>query len=202
MTLLREELVTAEIAAARHHIREVGANNHGPMVKKFLAEVGLPEGYAWCDAFESFEEHAVAGRRLPIESASVWQTHETARDLGWLVGPNMSRKLFPAAHGRDPRPCRGDLVLYDFNGDGRTDDHIGIVVARKVIAGGYRLTTVEGNTGDASAADGDGVYLRERDVSRAECSYVRIPECARAPKPVSKKPAASAGGSSKLKEAL
>jgi hypothetical protein len=28
--LLREKLVRAELAAARNHIREVGANNHGP----------------------------------------------------------------------------------------------------------------------------------------------------------------------------
>ena len=51
----RERLVRAEIAAAKSKIREVGGNNHGPAVKRFLAEVGLPEGYAWCDAFQSYE---------------------------------------------------------------------------------------------------------------------------------------------------
>lgn len=157
--LLREKLVRAEIAAAKHHIREVGANNHGPAVKRFLSEVGLPEGYAWCDAFQSYEEHAAAGRRLPIESASVWQTYTSARTLGWLT----------------PVPARGDLVLYDFNGDGRTDDHIGIVVACTNVPGGYKLNTVEGNTGDGSVADGDGVYLRTRVVSKRSVAFVRIP---------------------------
>ena len=37
--LLREKLVQTELAAARLGIREVGGNNHGPWVKKFLAEV-------------------------------------------------------------------------------------------------------------------------------------------------------------------
>jgi len=157
--LLREKLVRAEVAAAHERIREVGANNHGPQVKRFLAEVGLPEGYAWCDAYQSYEEHAVAGHRLPIESASVAQTYATARTLGWTV----------------QRPQRGDLVLYDFDGDGQCDDHIGIITSVTVIGGGFELHTVEGNTGDGSAADGDGVYLRVRRVKRGTAAYVRIP---------------------------
>jgi hypothetical protein len=168
--LLREKLVDAELAAARAHIREVGPNNHGPEVKKFLAEVGLPEGYAWCDAFQSYEEHAAAGHRLPIESASVWTTYVTASQLHWLL---------PAA----ATPARGDLVLYDFDGNGQTNDHIGIVVAAKAAPGCWKLNTVEGNTGDASAADGDGVYLRTRLVQRSSVRFVRIPGTVADPKP-------------------
>jgi CHAP domain-containing protein len=160
--LLREKLVEAEVAAAALGIHEVGGNNQGPWVKKFLAEVGLPEGYAWCDAFQSYEEHGVAGRRLPIESASVGQTYATAKQLGWVVTP----------------PARGDLVCYDFDGDGQCDDHIGIVV--KVLSLGPVLTlqTVEGNTSSGvagSQADGDGVYLRRRVVSAKAVAFVRIP---------------------------
>lgn len=158
--LLREKLVQAELAAAKLGIREVGGNNHGPWVKKFLAEVGLPEGYAWCDAFQSYEEHAVFGKRLPIESASVAQTYAFARNVGWVVSS----------------PARGDLVLYDFDGDGQTDDHIGIVTRVVTTGGGlYTLQTVEGNTGDGSAADGDGVYVRTRIVRTSSVAFVRIP---------------------------
>lgn len=167
--LLREKLVRAEIAAAKLGIHEVGGNNQGPWVKKFLAEVGLPQGYAWCDAFQSYEEHAAAGRRLPIESASVIQTYNEARMLGWLV----------------KRPFRGDLVLYDFNGDGRTDDHIGIVErvdhlpsTHGKLFGFYVLTTVEGNTSSGksgSQSEGDGVYIRTRIVRPSTVSFVRIP---------------------------
>lgn len=158
--LIRSKLVKVELAAAKLGIKEVGANNHGPWVKKFLAEVGLPEGYAWCDGFQSFEEHQAAGHRLPIESASVGQTYEFARRLGWLV----------------ERPLKGDLVLYNFGGGMPPHDHIGLVVKVLSIGGGYwTLHTVEGNTGDQNAADGDGVYLRTRVVRKSSVAFVRIP---------------------------
>lgn len=160
--LLREKLVDTEVAAAKLGIHEVGGNNHGPWVKKFLAECGLSEGYAWCDAFQSYEEHGVAGHRLPIESASVGQTYATAKQLGWVVS----------------QPARGDLVCYDFDGDGQFDDHIGIVV--KVLALGPFITlqTVEGNTSSGaggSQGDGDGVFLRRRVVSAKSVAFIRIP---------------------------
>jgi hypothetical protein len=31
-------------------VREVGKNNHGLWVKRFLNACGLPEGFAWCAA--------------------------------------------------------------------------------------------------------------------------------------------------------
>ena len=174
--LLRERLVQNELAATKLGIREVGANNHGPWVKKFLAEVGLPEGYAWCDAFQSFEMEGAAGHKLPIESASVLQTYATGQKLGWAV----------------TKPARGDLVCYDFNGDGRFDDHIGLVV--RVLGLGPMLTleTVEGNTDSGvtgSQGDGDGVFLRRRVVSAKSVGFIRIPgEVADPVAPVKPKP--------------
>jgi len=160
--LLREKLVQCELAAAKLGIHELGGDNHGPWVKKFLAVVGLPEGYAWCDAFQSFEMEGAAGHKLPIESASVGQTYATAQKLGWLAS----------------RPARGDLVCFDFDADGQFDDHIGLVV--KVLGLGPMLTlqTVEGNTSSGeggSQANGDGVYLRRRVVSAKRVAFVRIP---------------------------
>lgn len=167
--LIREKLVRAELAAASQHIREVGGNNRGPEVKKFLAEVGLPEGYAWCDAFQSYEEHAAAGKRLPIESASVGVTYGVALKLGWTVD----------------RPRRGDLVLYDFDGNGQANDHIGVIVrvlhlpgTKGTLFGRYLLRTVEGNTGSGQAGsqtDGDGVYVRTRSVTPKSVRFIRIP---------------------------
>lgn len=158
--LVRNRLVTLELAAAKLGIKEVGANNHGPWVKKFLAEVGLPEGYAWCDAFQSYEEHKAAGFKLPIESASVGGTVAMAHKLGWIV----------------QRPYRADLVAYNFGGGMPPHDHIGLVVKVLSIAGAYwKLQTVEGNTGDQNAADGDGVYLRTRLVRKNSVEFIRIP---------------------------
>lgn len=161
--LIRQKMLAAALAAERAGVEEVGQNNHGPQVKKFLAEVGLPEGYAWCDAFVSYEAHAAAGRRLPIESASVAVTFAKARELGWDVSG----------------PARGDLVLFDFDGDGQADDHIGIVISAGTFGRvWWKLNTVEGNTSSGRAgsqADGGGVYVRTRIVRRSSVRFVRIP---------------------------
>jgi hypothetical protein len=160
--LIRERLVQNELAATKLGIREVGPNNHGPWVKKFLAEVGLPEGYAWCDAFQSFEMREAAGHKLPIESASVLQTYATGKKLGWAVA----------------KPARGDLVCYDFDGDGQFNDHIGLVVRVVSIGPMLTLETVEGNTSSGvagSQGDGDGVFLRRRVVSAKSVGFIRIP---------------------------
>jgi hypothetical protein len=160
--LLREKLVQNELAATKLGIHEVGGNNHGPWVKKVLAEVGLPEGYAWCDAFQSFEMEGAAGHRLPIESASVAQTYATGQNLGWAVS----------------KPARGDLVCYDFDGDGQFDDHIGLVVRVLGLGSMLTLQTVEGNTSSGvagSQGDGNGVFLRRRVVSAKSVGFIRIP---------------------------
>lgn len=52
---------------------------------------------------------------------------------------------------------RGDIVLFDFNNNG-TSDHIGIVTK---VGSGY-IETIEGNTGNGSNTNGDGVYRRKR----------------------------------------
>jgi hypothetical protein len=161
--LIREKLVRAELAAAKLGIHELGGNNHGPWVKRFLAEVGLPEGYAWCDAFQSYQEHAAAGHRLPIESASVEQTYETAKRLGWLVAS----------------PARGDLACVNWNAPGPPfGDHILLVVSAVGFGAFWKLRTVEGNTSSGAAGsqgDGDGVWLRTRILRKSTVAFVRIP---------------------------
>jgi len=188
--LLREKLVQTELAAAKLGIREVGGNNHGPWVKKFLAEVGLPEGYAWCDAFQSYEEHQAAGHMLPIESASVAQTYTLAKARGWLVTV----------------PARGDLGCVNWNGPGPPfADHILLVVSAVSLPGFWKLQTVEGNTSSGvagSQGDGDGVFMRTRLLAKSQVAFVRIPgviadppakpkpnpKPAPAPKPAPKRP--------------
>ena len=178
--LIRERLVEAEIAAAHLGIHEVGGNNHGPWVKKFLAEVGLPEGYAWCDAFQSYEEHQVAGKRLPIESASVAQTYNLALDLGWVLGHQKAKaydlKTDPDA--LDPNPRRGDLGCVNWSNAGPPfGDHIILVVNVEKTGATLTLDTVEGNTGSGSLgsqSDGDGVWLRTRVLPAAQIGFVRI----------------------------
>lgn len=162
--LLREKLVRTELAATKLGIVEQGGNNHGPWIRKFLAETGLPEGYPWCAAFQSYEIHSAAGKKLPIESASVAAIYETGRANGWLVD----------------RPLRGDLFCVNWNGPGPPyADHVGLVVKVLSIAGLYWvLETVEGNTSSGRAGsqgDGDGVYVRRRVFRKNQVAFVRIP---------------------------
>lgn len=42
-------------------------------------------------------------------------------------------------------PQRGDIALFDWNGDGKYDDHVGIVVA----SGEHTVRTIEGNKNDS-----------------------------------------------------
>jgi hypothetical protein len=53
----------------------------------------------------------------------------------------------------------GDLVIFDFGGDG-VQDHIGIAVADQH---GTTVQTIEGNTGSGSDANGGAVMERTRD---------------------------------------
>lgn len=67
----------------------------------------------------------------------------------WAIKKGITKKWSQAK--------RGDIVLFDFNHNG-TSDHIGIVTK---VGDGY-IETIEGNTGNGSNTNGDGVYKRTR----------------------------------------
>ncbi len=70
-------------------------------------------------------------------------------------------------YNEDARP--GDLVLFDWQGDGEAD-HVGIVESNHPESS--TMTTIEGNTssGDAgSQSNGGGVYRRERPYGSIRC---------------------------------
>lgn len=162
MITLRERAFGFAVKAADKGVHEVGGNNHGPAVKKYLAEVGLPEGYAWCDAFVSWCYHQAAGKRLAWESAGVWFTYSYAKAHGWLVD----------------RPRRFDLVMFDFDGDGNFNDHIGFVAWVKKFGPVSIVHTIEGNTSSGEAgsqSDGGGVYRRTRIIRSGSAAYARVP---------------------------
>src|SRR5512133_3267404 len=126
--LIRERALRIALAEAKRGVHEVGFNNRGPRVEQYLKEVGLGGGYPWCDAFVSWCLHRAGGRRIPVESAGVWDTYNKARRLGWVV----------------KRPFRGDLVLFDLDGDRATDDHIAFVERVLRLGPVFILRTVEG----------------------------------------------------------
>lgn len=65
---------------------------------------------------------------------------------------------------------RGDLVLFDFNGNG-TSDHVGFVTK----ATASYIETIEGNTGSGSNTNGDGVYRRRR--TKGQVNYFVRTKC-------------------------
>lgn len=167
--LIRELALQYALREAARGVHEVGGNNRGPDVRKYLKIVGLGEGYAWCDAFVSWCLHRAAGRKVDVESASVGLSYSRARTLGWAA----------------KRPFRADIACFDFNGDGRFDDHTGFVVKVLSIKGlCWYLKTCEGNTSSGRAgsqADGDGVFVKRRLIRKSRVGFIRVP--GRVPRP-------------------
>ena len=62
-------------------------------------------------------------------------------------------------------------MLFKFDGS-QTWNHIGFV-ARPPKPGTTILWSVEGNTGDVSQRDGDGVYLKSRESSKYPTCFIR-----------------------------
>lgn len=161
--LLRELALQYGLREARRGVHEVGGNNRGPAIKRYLKGVGLGEGYAWCDAFVSWCFHNAAGKKVSIESASVGVSYARAASLGWTV----------------KRPLHADVACFNFDNRGGFDDHTGFVVKVLGIAGLFWvLKTCEGNTSSGrsgSQADGDGVWVKTRVVRKSTVGFIRVP---------------------------
>lgn len=108
---------------------EVGGNNKGPFVKKYLAGAGLSEGNPWCASFVSWcFLHACGGdkKKMPFP---------------YLPG---ARNLFRACRTRGfevKDPAAGDLIVWWRESLQSGKGHIGFVESVK---DGY-VYTVEGN---------------------------------------------------------
>ena len=125
MPIVRKELGTAEWPAG---------SNRGPIVK-YLASVGLSGGYPWCAAFVTWCLHKA-------DYKGPWPPNR-AYCPSWEVMLRKNGLVKAKVNAR-----RGDIVLFDWQGDG-VSDHIGFITASygpiKVIH------TIEGNTGDKGA---------------------------------------------------
>lgn len=123
-------------------VREATGKNDGPEVEYFLAQTGHPRGTAWCGAF-TYTAHIEAGLRPPGDpSAYAWSPT-------WF---STTTRLV-AVDRCEP----GDVMGIYFPSLGRIA-HVGVVERRD----GDVLTTIEGNTNDASSREGDGVYRKRR----------------------------------------
>ena len=139
----RDEFRAALLAQCRAAVgtRET-ARNSGPLIDKWLANVGQQPGLPWCVAW-TYSMYQVASFEVGCDNPH-------PRTAGSLRLWSLSE------HARTPLPAPGDVFVLE-KGEGR--GHVGIVesVEPGAAAGGL-ITTVEGNSNAAGHRDGDGVY--------------------------------------------
>lgn len=167
--MIRLATVSVALAHADLKIREEGGNNRGPRIRAYLAntEPPLAEGAPWCAAaVQYWSDVAARGLELtnPLDAvkleALVQSYYDAFKDD--VIGPAV-------------RPEPGDLVLFKFPKDGKpspTWNHIGLI-ARPPKPGTSIAWCVEGNTGDVDQRDGDGVYLKPRDLAKLTSCVIR-----------------------------
>ena len=108
--------------------------------------------YPWCMAFVQWC-CAEAGAPLPFKTASCGAL------LRWY------REHQPECVVKEPKP--GDIVIFDFPG-GAATDHTGIFES----AANGMVTTIDGNTGTTSEANGGAVMRRTRS-AKLVAAYIR-----------------------------
>lgn len=104
-------------------------------------------GYPWCMAFVQWCYHQ-AGADLPLKTASCGAL------LRWYMEHDPAC-IVPLREGR-----AGDIVIFDFPG-GAATDHTGLLEG----VGKETVTTIDGNTGSTSDANGGCVMRRTRNKS-------------------------------------
>lgn len=151
--MIRAATLGFAIAEVDHGVREEGGNNRGPRVDDYLANTDPPIHTAapWCAAFVQYVSDVVCnflGAGNPLDmvrlEAYVQSYYDWASEGGKLVAPDAAEP--------------GDLVLFSFGGE--RYDHVGFLLAVPNADGTF--PTIEGNTGDRSARDGDGVFRKIR----------------------------------------
>ena len=133
-----------KIAVSQLGIKEQPANSNKVKFNTwYYGREVSGSAYPWCMAFAQWC-YDQAGIPLPLKTASCGEL------LRWY-----------RAHQPEcitTKPMVGSLVIFDFPG-GASTDHVGILEG----VGGTTVTTIDGNTGVTSEANGGCVMRRTRD---------------------------------------
>lgn len=141
----REKII--EVAAAQNGIKESPA---GSNKTKFGEWYGL-DGVKWCAIFVSYVYDHAGHHMETIDTANGYQSCQSGYNY-WKRNNRFTQS---------PQP--GDIVLYDWGGDG-VCDHTGIFV-KWLDAAHTAFQAWEGNTSLGNNSDGGQVMLRERKKS-------------------------------------
>lgn len=119
----------AAIDELKQDAREIGGNNRGPFVKRYLNDI-LPEGNPWCAGFVSYCFTKAPGG-IPFKyTLGARDILQQFKKHGWAKEPNS---------GYSPQP--GDIVVWWREQLGGSKGHVGIV---HHLGDGF-LYTIEGN---------------------------------------------------------
>ena len=135
--------------------REVGYFEGRGNLTKYGEWFGL-NGVAWCGIFVSWC-YAKGGVKLP--KIGFWHG---------FAGCQTAFEYFKAHNMLTKNPMAGDIVLYDWQGDGRYD-HTGIYIKHN---DNETFSAIEGNTSTANQSNGGCVMVRTRKYKN--CIFAHI----------------------------
>ena len=126
-------------------VKEKTGNNDGKRVEQYLRHTGLPKGFPWCAACQSF-----------IYSKCGVQNPNSAYCPDWFKA---SKVIYQRGlKGKDKfEGERGDVFGIWFQEKNRIA-HMGMIESVE----GNLVVTLEGNTGGDGGRDGDGFYRKYR----------------------------------------
>ena len=119
-----------------------GFNN----LNKFASVAGHANNQPWCNTFISaIFIQAGLHEAIPI-------TASCAKTLAWAL---KHKRLIQVEKAK-----AGDLLIFDFTKSGQSE-HIGLAI-KDFDVKAKTIQTIEGNTGEKSQANGEGVYIKTR----------------------------------------
>ena len=158
---MQKEIATlaADEAVKNVGVTETDKDNHGPAIKKYLATVGLEEGFAWCAAFLKYRYMNAA------EQLDLTLTKSFLKLDGYT--PNWEKyaknnKIWTSVEQAKANPLlvqKGHVALF-YSSEKKRIYHCGIVISSNESG----VLLVEGNTsgGPGVDANGGGVFLKKR----------------------------------------
>ena len=135
------------LAVARHYIgvKESPARSNRTMFGEWYGWNGV----AWCAIFVSYCFYKAGMKLPPIQSSK-----------GFAYCP-YGVKYYKDRGKLDKNPKVGDIVFFDWQGDG-VSDHVGIV---EKVLGNNKIVSIEGNTSFNNNSNGGEVMRRTRKLS-------------------------------------
>lgn len=144
-----ERTLLIKVYKSQIGVREATGHNDGASVEKYLKSVGLGKGYAWCAAFVKW-------------CLKPFNVDDYTKITGSAASLNITSKHVYFKRHYTAEILPGDVFTLWYSSLGRIG-HTGFVNGWSNKGSGL-IYTVEGNTNGGGGREGDGVYLRIRNI--------------------------------------